>query len=59
MYARVGGTTFVAGATGVGLAKTGFPAIGLAALAIVLLLSGLVLVRVAALRGRVPAGEQA
>ena len=50
MYQRVGGTTFVAGATGAGLAKTGFSALALAVLAVALLVGGLVLLRVAALR---------
>lgn len=58
MYTRVGGTTFVAGATGAGLAKTGVSAALLALLAVGLLVGGLLLLRVAALRRRTPANEQ-
>jgi len=59
MYTRVAGTTFVAGATGASLARTGFPAFGLALLAVFLLVSGLVLLRIAALRRRTPQAEPA
>ena len=59
MYTRVAGTSFVAGATGAALAKTGFPAFGLALLALCMLVSGLVLVRIAALRRVARAGEHA
>lgn len=57
MYTRVGGTTFVAGATGAGLAKTGFTALGLALLAVLLLVGGLLLLRTAAVRRRASTGE--
>lgn len=59
MYTRVGGVSFVAGATGAGLAKTGFSALLLALLAVLLLVGGLLLLRIAAVRRRTPAGEQA
>ena len=59
MYTRVGGTTFVAGATGAGLAKTGFSALALAVLAVCLLVGGLLLLRVAAVRRRSPVDERA
>ena len=58
MYTRVGGTTFVAGATGAGLAKTGFSALVLALLAVFLLVGGLLVLRLAAVRRRAAAGEQ-
>ena len=58
MYQRVGGTTFVAGATGAGLAKTGFSALALAVLAVALLVGGLVLLRVAAIRRHEPVADQ-
>ena len=58
MYTRVGGTTFVAGATGAGLAKTGFSALVVALLAVCFLLGGMVLLRVAALRRRSAVDEQ-
>lgn len=57
MYTRVGGTTLVAGATGVGLAKTGFSAMALVLLAAGLVLAGLLILRAAAVRRRVPTGE--
>lgn len=57
MYTRVGGVTFVAGATGAGLAKTGFNTFLLAIVAIGLLLGGLVLLRVAAVRRGAAASE--
>jgi len=47
----------VAGATGAGLAKTGFSALVLAVLAVALLVGGLLLLRIAALRHRATAGE--
>jgi len=58
MYTRVGGTTLVAGATGAGLAKTGFSALLLTVFAIVVFVGGLLLLRIAAVRRRV-ASEQA
>jgi len=58
MYTRVGGATFVAGATGAGLAKTGFTALVLVLLAVGLLLGGLLLLRVAAVRRRASAVEE-
>jgi len=57
MYTRVGGATFVAGATGAGLAKTGFTAAALALLAVGLLVGGLLLLRTAAVRRQSPAGD--
>lgn len=59
MYARVGGTTFAAGAAGGVLAKTGFPVLGLGLLALCLFVSGLVLLRMAAVQREVRAGGQA
>ena len=47
----------MAGATGAGLAKTGFSALVLAVLAVALLVGGLLLLRIAALRHRATAGE--
>jgi hypothetical protein len=48
----------VAGATGAGLARTGFSALALALLAVCLLVGGLLLLRTAAVRRRAPS-EQA
>jgi hypothetical protein len=57
MYTRVGGTTFVAGATGAGLARTGFSALALALLAVFLLVGGLLLLRTAAVRRKASTGQ--
>lgn len=59
MYTRVGGVTFVAGATGAGLAKTGFSLLVYVLLAIVLLVGGLLLLRVGAVRRHAAAGDDA
>jgi hypothetical protein len=58
MYTRVGGVSFVAGATGAGLARTGFSALVLAVLAVLLLVGGLILLRMAAVRRHAPVGDQ-
>ncbi len=59
MYTRVGGTTFVAGATGAGLAKTGFNALAIVLVAVCLVAGGLLLLRVAAMRRFSVVDEQA
>ena len=58
MYTRVGGVTFVAGATGAGLARTGFTVVVYALLAILFLVGGLLLLRMAAVRRHAASGEQ-
>lgn len=59
MYTRVLGTTFVAGTAGGTLARTGFPVFALTVLALCLLVSGLLLLRMATVRRKNPVGEQA
>jgi hypothetical protein len=58
MYTRVGGVTFVAGATGAGLARTGFSVLVYALLAVLLLVGGLLLLRMAAVRRSAEAGDR-
>jgi len=57
MYGRVAGTTFTAGAAGGALARTGLPVFGLVALALCLLVGGLVLLRSATVCRKAPADD--
>ncbi len=59
MYTRVGGASVVAAASGAGLAKTGFSGLLIALMAIVLVVNGLLLLRIAAIRRRAGVGAEA